>query len=67
MRRTFTRSSALRFGLVACLVCALSWTALRTAAHNDTAAKNKAIVTEFYNLIFRDHKPEEAFARNTHS
>ena len=63
MTRTFTRSSALRFGLVACLTCALSWTALRTAAHNDTAAKNKAIVTEFYNLIFRDHKPEEAFAR----
>jgi predicted SnoaL-like aldol condensation-catalyzing enzyme len=26
-------------------------------------AKNKEIVTAFYNLIFRDHKPAEAFER----
>ena len=62
--KTLTRSSALRVGLFVCLLGALTAQALSTThAHNDTAAKNKAIVTEFYNLIFRDHKPEEAFAR----
>jgi len=54
---------ALRAGLFACLLAALCWKALEAEAHNDAASKNKAIVTEFYNLIFRDHKPEEAFAR----
>jgi predicted SnoaL-like aldol condensation-catalyzing enzyme len=60
---TFTRSSALRVGIFVCVLGALTGKALYTSAHNDTAAKNKAIVTEFYNLIFRDHKPEDAFAR----
>jgi predicted SnoaL-like aldol condensation-catalyzing enzyme len=33
------------------------------AAENDKIATNKKIVTSFYNLAFRDHKLEEAFAR----
>jgi predicted SnoaL-like aldol condensation-catalyzing enzyme len=33
------------------------------AAESSRAAKNKEIVTSFYNLAFRDHKIEEAFAR----
>jgi predicted SnoaL-like aldol condensation-catalyzing enzyme len=33
------------------------------AAENDRTAKNIEIVTSFYNLAFRDHKIEEAFAR----
>ena len=63
MQKNLTYSRALRAALFACLLGALSWKALEVEAHNDSAAKNKAIVTEFYNLIFRDHKPEEAFAR----
>ena len=48
-----------------CLIglCLLS-AAVPAAAHKDPTAKNKEIVTDFYNLIFRDHKPEEAFARH---
>jgi predicted SnoaL-like aldol condensation-catalyzing enzyme len=42
----------------------LALCALPAGAHNDSAAKNKAVVTEFYNLLFRDHKPEEAFKRH---
>lgn len=63
MKMRSSRSRVLTAALFVCLVGALSWQTLVTSAHNDTAAKNKAIVTEFYNLIFRDHKPEEAFAR----
>lgn len=33
------------------------------AAEKSSVAKNKEIVTSFYNLAFRDHKIEEAFAR----
>jgi predicted SnoaL-like aldol condensation-catalyzing enzyme len=36
---------------------------LPAEAHKDAAGKNKQTVIAFYNLIFRDHKPEEAFAR----
>lgn len=32
-------------------------------AKKDSVATNKEIVTSFYNLAFRDHKIEEAFAR----
>jgi predicted SnoaL-like aldol condensation-catalyzing enzyme len=34
-----------------------------TSAQKNDSAKNKEIVTSFYNLIFRDHKPAEAFAK----
>src|SRR5688572_18776667 len=48
--------------LFAALVCGLAvLPALANKPSN--AAKNKTTVTTFYNLIFRDHKPEEAFAR----
>src|ERR1700755_3285143 len=33
------------------------------AQAKDGPAKNKEIVTAFYNLIFRDHKPVEAFEK----
>lgn len=33
------------------------------AADKAVAAKNAEIVTSFYNLIFRDHKPEDAFGK----
>jgi predicted SnoaL-like aldol condensation-catalyzing enzyme len=36
---------------------------IRRAEAKDAASKNKEIVTSFYNLIFRDHKPAEAFER----
>jgi predicted SnoaL-like aldol condensation-catalyzing enzyme len=46
-----------------CLAVVVACVALPVAAHNDAAAKNKQTVTAFYNLIFRDHKPAEAFER----
>ncbi len=42
---------------------ALALGAVPVAAHKDQASKNKQIVTAFYELIFRDHKPAEAFAK----
>ena len=45
--------------IVAVMACA-AWPA---AAHDEGAAKSKQIVTAFYNLFFRDHKPAEAFER----
>ncbi|HKP55912.1 MAG TPA: nuclear transport factor 2 family protein [Polyangiales bacterium] len=47
-----------------CLAVIIACIALPAAAHNnDATGKNKQTVTAFYNLIFRDHKPAEAFAR----
>jgi predicted SnoaL-like aldol condensation-catalyzing enzyme len=46
-----------------CLAVIIACVALPAAAHNDAAAKNKQTVVAFYNLIFRDHKPAEAFTR----
>ena len=37
--------------------------AMPAAAKKDNPAKNKEIVTAFYTTIFRDRKPEEAFAK----
>jgi predicted SnoaL-like aldol condensation-catalyzing enzyme len=37
--------------------------AAERAEAKEAGNKNKEIVTSFYNLIFRDHKPAEAFAR----
>jgi predicted SnoaL-like aldol condensation-catalyzing enzyme len=45
---------------IAAVMCAVK----PVEAHKDDTAKNKQIVTEFYNLIFRDHKPAEAFSRH---
>jgi len=44
-------------------IIALSLIVSPAAATHDATQKNKQIVVAFYNLIFRDHKPEEAFAR----
>lgn len=49
--------------IAAAVAILVALVAAPTAAHKDASAKNKEIVTSFYNLIFRDHKPEEAFTR----
>lgn len=49
-------------GVVAVVAGAAVFSADRAEA-KDAPAKNKEIVTAFYNLIFRDHKPAEAFER----
>jgi len=49
--------------LWSCVAAVIACTAWPAAAHNDSAAKNKQLVTAFYNLIFVDHKPAEAFSR----
>lgn len=53
--------SSIRLALVVAISVALG--AIPVAAHKDNTAKNKEIVVGFYNSIFRDHKPEEAFAK----
>jgi predicted SnoaL-like aldol condensation-catalyzing enzyme len=45
------------------VVIALGMDIGAVAAENNNAAVNKEIVTSFYNLAFREHKIEEAFAR----
>jgi predicted SnoaL-like aldol condensation-catalyzing enzyme len=41
-----------------------TWATEPASAHKDVATtKNKEVVTAFYNLIFRDHKPAEAFEK----
>jgi predicted SnoaL-like aldol condensation-catalyzing enzyme len=48
------------------LGAALALSACVTASANqggDVAAKNKAMVIEFYNMIFQDHKVREALAK----
>ena len=46
-----------------CLAVIAACVVLPAAARNDPAAKNKQVVTAFYNLIFVDHKPAEAFQK----
>jgi predicted SnoaL-like aldol condensation-catalyzing enzyme len=50
--------------VVAAVVAVVGFTERPAAAHpKDASAKNKESVIAFYNLIFRDHKPAEAFER----
>src|SRR5262245_28850547 len=49
-------------GVVA-IAAMVGFTVLPVEAHKDGSAKNKEIVTAFYNTIFRDHKVAEAFER----
>ena len=49
--------------LVLAVAISVALAAVPVAAHKDNAAKNKEIVVAFYNTIFRDHKPAEAFAK----
>jgi predicted SnoaL-like aldol condensation-catalyzing enzyme len=50
--------------VVAAVVAVVGFAVWPAAAHpKDASAKNKEIVIAFYNLIFRDHKPAEAFER----
>jgi predicted SnoaL-like aldol condensation-catalyzing enzyme len=45
------------------LVGGVALLAAERAEAKEAGSKNKEIVTSFYNLIFRDHKPTEAFER----
>jgi predicted SnoaL-like aldol condensation-catalyzing enzyme len=49
--------------LIAAVMGAFAFAAWPVEAAKDSPAKNKEIVTTFYNTIFRDHKPAEAFER----
>lgn len=49
-------------GALALIAGAAAFAADRAEA-KDSPAKNKETVTAFYNLIFRDHKPAEAFEK----
>lgn len=58
----------MRYKILSCiaamtLVGGFALIATERAEAKDAASKNKEIVTSFYNLIFRDHKPAEAFER----
>lgn len=49
--------------VVAAILGSVALSVRPAEAHKDGSAKNKETVTAFYNLIFRDHKPAEAFER----
>lgn len=58
----------MRYKLSSCLaalivVAGAALLSAERAQAKDPASKNKEIVVAFYNMIFRDHKPSEAFER----